>query len=235
MGRDPGGRLSRGDRLFHREGNPAPFPVKSDHPHPHPLVKSHHVRRILHKPVRHLTDMHQAALLDPDVDKRSEPGDIGHNSVEIHPLREIIQRGYHLGIDRRFKPSPRIAARADEFIHDIGQGRNSAFLCCIGIRADLPDQGFIPDQVCRGCLESGSHLCHETVPLGMNTGVIERIGTVPDPQESGSLLKDTIPNPLHPFQILPALKRPVLLPVCNNGVGEPGVQPGYIREEGGGG
>ena len=47
------------------------------------------VVRILDEPVREARDVHEAVLVDADVDKRAEGGHIGHHALEQHPRLEV--------------------------------------------------------------------------------------------------------------------------------------------------
>src|SRR5665647_1233325 len=68
--------------LFHRKSNSFSIDINLKYLHFDMLMQLNDLRRIAHKPVRELTDMHQSILLYTNIHKDTEPGNIRYNSRE---------------------------------------------------------------------------------------------------------------------------------------------------------
>ena len=84
-----------------------------------------HIVRILDVAVRHLTDVHQAAILQTNVDEGPEIDDIEHRPFQFHAGLQVLQLEDSLLENRRRQILARIAARPTECLQDIFQGRHA--------------------------------------------------------------------------------------------------------------
>ena len=78
-----------GARL-HRQSDPISLQVHRDHSHANLLSNPHHRVRIADIPVGELRDVHEAVLMNADVDESSEGDDVRHDALELHPFGEML-------------------------------------------------------------------------------------------------------------------------------------------------
>ena len=68
--------------------------------------------------------MHQPVLVDSDIDKGAERGDVRHDTFENHARLQILELFHSLSKVRRFKGRARITTGLLEFTEDVGDGRH---------------------------------------------------------------------------------------------------------------
>ena len=72
--------------------------------------------------------MHQAVLMNADINERAEVGDVGHSAFEDHPRQQVVHRLYAIGELGGFKLRARVAARLFQLFDDVGHRRHAEFL-----------------------------------------------------------------------------------------------------------
>ena len=133
--------------------------------------------------------MHQAVLVNPDVDEGAEGRDVGHHALQHHAGREIVQ-----GLDSFLEHGclegrARIATRLLQFPQDIGHGRQAECVIDEGLGRELAKRSGISDQVldvALGCLDDPPY---HGIGFWMNTRGIEGVVAIHDAQEPGALLE----------------------------------------------
>ena len=86
--------------LFHRQLHPPPLPIHLHHFHHYLLPQADHIRRVLDEFVGQLRDVHQPALLDADVHKSAEVGDVVDDTRHHHADLQVFDRLYFGELER---------------------------------------------------------------------------------------------------------------------------------------
>ena len=72
--------------------------------------------------------MHQAVLVNADIDKRAEVGDVGHRAFEDHSRQQVVHGLYAIGELGGFKLRTRVAARFFQLFDNVGYRRHAEFI-----------------------------------------------------------------------------------------------------------
>ena len=75
--------------------------------------------RVLHVSRGHRGDVHQPVLMDPDIDKGAECGDVGHDTFENHARLQILELFHSLTEVRGFVGWARITSWLLEFPQNV--------------------------------------------------------------------------------------------------------------------
>ena len=106
-------------RVDHRQRNAATFFVDRHHPHGHDVADRDAIVRILNELRSQLADVHQAGVLQADVDERAEIDDVQHRAHQLHAGRQIVELEDSLLEDRLRQRFARVAAGPSELTDDI--------------------------------------------------------------------------------------------------------------------
>ena len=84
-----------------------------------------YIVRVFHEFLCQLRDMHKTVLMDAYVYKSSEVGDVGDDTWKYHAFHEIINL-LDVGVKLEgFQLLTWIAAGFLQFLHDVGEGRDT--------------------------------------------------------------------------------------------------------------
>ncbi len=72
--------------------------------------------------------MHQAILMNADIDKRAEVSDVSDRPFQNHPRQQVVHGFDAIGELRGFKFRTRVAARFFQLFDDIAHGRHAEFI-----------------------------------------------------------------------------------------------------------
>lgn len=137
-----------------------------------------------------LRDVKQSVFLDSEVYESAEGGYVGHNSRYFGAGAEIFEFFNCRPEGSSGVVGARIASRFSEFGDNIAYSLQSAdsFSGERG-RIDFIQQSRISGQIGSLCSEPAGYHLHDTVALGMDSGVVEGLRSTRNPEESGSLLE----------------------------------------------
>ena len=195
------------------------------------ITNGNDLRRIRDELIGEFTDVDQTVLVDADINKGTEIGDVADGALELHPGTQVIHRGDIVGIHEARAIFPGIAPRLDQFGCDIAQGRDTN-----GFRDKLvPGNGVnhhaLADQLRQGFVDAFSHGFHHSVTLRMDRRVVQWVGRFRNAQESGCLFKGLWPEATNRHQIRAGFKHARLVAMGNDGLGQGRADAGYIRQK----
>ena len=95
--------------------------------HPHMLVKADYLSGVGDVAVGQLGHVHKAVLMDTNIDKGAEVGDVGHDAWQFHTFVQVVN-GLHARVELELlNLLAGVAPRFLQLAHDIGEGRESDF------------------------------------------------------------------------------------------------------------
>ena len=110
---------SSGSACFHCQLDALAFAVDAQHLDMHMLMNAYYCRRVAHKVVGELGNMHQTVFFDADVYKTSEVSNVCHNARQLHPFCQVIDRAYIPVEFEGLDFLPRVTPWLVEFLHDV--------------------------------------------------------------------------------------------------------------------
>jgi hypothetical protein len=113
--------MSRRAWRNHRQRNPPPCLVDLHHPDFDNVAHRHHIVRIAHKPIRQLAHVHQAAIVQADIDKCAKVDNVQHAPHQFHALIQIFQLQNPALENRRRQIFAWIAPRPHELRQNIAE------------------------------------------------------------------------------------------------------------------
>ena len=156
--------------------------------------------------------MHQAAVFDADVDKRAKVGDVGDDAGQHHAHRKVVYAA-HIAKFKGLSGTARVESGLFEFLEDVLQRRQAHVALHVPFQVNLLTQFGVFDQIGNAVTEVFGHLFHQGVAFGVHGGVVERMVSVADAEESGTLFERLIAQARHLFQFSPTPERAVFRPV----------------------
>src|SRR5690606_12223802 len=103
----------------HRQVNALPLDIDRDDAHAHAIPDADDVAGVLYESVRKLGDVHQAVLMDPDVDECTEGDDVRHRPLERHSLLQVGDLVDVVTEGRGLEPFARVTARLPQLGEDV--------------------------------------------------------------------------------------------------------------------
>ncbi len=166
------------------------------------LVELDHIIGILDIAVGQLRDMHQAVLMDADIDEGAEVGDVGHDARKLHARHEVVD-GMHAGVElERLGFAARVEAGLLQFLHDIVERRHAHRLGDIAVEVDAAACGRVLHQVTHAAAAVLGHVLHHGVALRVDGAGVERVLGAGDAQEAGALREGGRTEARHFLQLL---------------------------------
>ena len=136
--------------------------------------------------------MHQSVFLDSYIHKATEVSDIRHNARQHHAFLQIID-GMNIGVKAEFlNLAARIAPRLIQFLHDILQGRHTDFIRLILFQTNLLLQLLPFHQFTHRTMQVCRHLFHHRITFRMDSRIIQRVASIGNTQETGTLLESLL-------------------------------------------
>ena len=152
------------------------------------LMEFHHISGMGDATVCHLRDMHQTILMDADINKGPEVGDVRHDAWQFHSLDEVVD-GVYTGIELKLLYLLAwVATRFFQFFHDISEGGDAHLVSHISFDVDGLALLLIINKVYDGAVLILCHLFHDSVTLRVDGRIVERVLGARDAQETGTLL-----------------------------------------------
>ncbi|HEY1734154.1 MAG TPA: hypothetical protein VGG23_06880, partial [Acidimicrobiales bacterium] len=147
-------------------------------------------------------DVHEAVLVDADVDERAERGDVGDDALEDHARLEVAQGVHAVREGRGLELGARVAARLLEFLEDVVDGGQAERLVGELGRIEAAQRLAVADQradVFAGLLHDAAD---HRVGLGVYAGRVEGVVAAPDAEEARALLERLRAKPGHVPEVL---------------------------------
>ena len=72
--------------------------------------------------------MHQAILVNADIDKGAKVGDVGNRTFQYHARQQVVHGFHAIGELRSFKLRTRVAAGFFQLFDNVGDGWHTEFL-----------------------------------------------------------------------------------------------------------
>jgi len=117
----------------HCQRDPTAFWVNLQHLDTNDIAGLRDCAWVFHISIGHRGDVHQPVLMDPDIDKGAERGDVGHDTFENHAGLQILELIHSFAEACRLEDRARIASGLLELRQNIGDGRHSE----VGVRECL--------------------------------------------------------------------------------------------------
>ena len=190
--------------------------VYLEDPYPHLLMEMDDAVDVADKTVGDLRDMNQAILMDADVDKGPEVGDVGHNAGKLHAGNKIVD-GMHPGIElESLYLGTRVASGLLQLLHDVAERRQADLLGDIALDVDALARLRIIHQIGDRAPVVAGHLLHQLIAFGVDGGSIERVPSTGDAEEAGTLLESHRTKAGHLAQFGSRGEGAVLTPVVHD-------------------
>ena len=190
------------------------------------------------KPPRQLADVHQAAVVQPDIHKHPKVHDVENCPHQFHAHLEILELEHTLLKKGPRQVFTRIPTGPGELVNDVVEQQPPHFkLGSERIEIELAD--LLGELLCplpaREVFHTGSeplqHPLSHRIAFRMNPGGIERIAAATDLEKAGSLHVGRLAEARHIQQLLPVGKGPLGSPPLQDAAGDRLIEPRNIAEQ----
>jgi len=197
-----------------------------------------HAARVLDEAVGDRRDMYQSVLMDTDVDKGAEVGDIGHHSFENHSHLQILD-----GLDAFTEVGgaelwTRVSTGFFEFPEDVADRRQAELLVDELLRQQCPEQLRVADDFANSLddfanslPDLGEDTLDERVGFRMHRRAVERVVAFVDAQEAGRQLEGLVAEAGYCPERLPIGKGTMLVAVGDDVRGQRRAESGDARQQ----
>ena len=185
----------------HGQCNLLPVEIDLEHLHPDPISRADHGARILDEPLAQLRNVDEAVLVNPDIDERTEVGDVGDNARTDHS-RHQIGDGVQVFAEREGSEGfAGIATRLLELPHDVIEGELPDLVSEV---FRLAHQGHpTAKKVADPLAHLLGQLLKQGIALGVNPRIVEGMSRLGNPQEPCRQLEGLSAEPWHVEELLP--------------------------------
>ena len=153
------------------------------------LVDANNGGRVTYKLSAELGYMHQSVFLDAHIDETTEVGDVGYDAGEYHAFFQVVN-GFHVLVELEyFDGLTRVTPWFFQFLHDVGQGRETDFVCHVFLNVYLASDFLVLDQVFYRTFHVLGNVFHYRITFRMNGRIVERVLGIGDTKETGTLFE----------------------------------------------
>ena len=177
--------------------------VDGNDAHADVLVQSYYLRGVFDVFVGQLRHVHQSILMNTNIDKSSEIGDVGDDARQFHAFVQVFYSLYAAVKLKLLNLLAWVATRLFQFLHDIREGRESYLGSDILLDVNALARNFVQDKVADAATAVLRHLLHHVIALGVYGAVVEWILRLRDAQETGTLLEGGWSQTRHLLQLCP--------------------------------
>ncbi|MOA16885.1 hypothetical protein D3C78_1371180 [compost metagenome] len=163
--------------------------------------------------------MHQSVLMHADIHEGAKGGDIGDRTLQQHARLQIGDLVHTFGKGRGLEARARVAAGLFQFGDDVFYGGQTELLVDERLRIKRLQRGAVAHQRTQIAAAGGNDLFRHAIGLRVNRGSIQRLLAVRDAQEARALLEGALAEARHLQQFLAAGKRPGLVTMGDDGIG----------------
>ena len=175
--------------------------------------------------------MHQPVLLDADVHKGAEGGDVGDDARQGHPFAQVVDRP-HVGSEGE---GVQLLAGVEppfvERLEDVGHGGEPGLRGDVAFGADRAPQLAVGEQALDAYAGIGGHAFDDRVGFGVHGAVVQRVPASDDAQEPGRLLEGLGPEARYLLQLAPCTEVSVRGPVGDDVLGQGGPEARDVGED----
>src|ERR1700722_8341099 len=172
--------------------------------------------------------MHQAILMNADVDESSELGHIGDDAFERHPylqVRDLLDVVLKAGREKRIaRVAPGFAQLFQNIVQSIDSGGQTAAVEFLQQRGLFYEPLYWHVQVF-------GDLFHHRVGLGMHSRDVERVFALADSQETGGLLESLGADAGHGGQLNAGSKTAMLIAELDDLLRHAFVDAGHVAQQ----
>ncbi|MNC46802.1 hypothetical protein D3C75_958330 [compost metagenome] len=141
--------------------------------------------------------MHQAVLMDADVDEGAEVGDIGDHPFQYHFGHQVADFLHPLLEGRGLELGARVAARLVQLADDVGDCGHAELLVGVVGRLQAAQQAAVAEQALHCLFQLGEDPLHHRIGLRVHRRAVEGIAAAANAQEAGALLERLGAEPAH--------------------------------------
>ena len=175
--------------------------------------------------------MCEAVLVHSQIDEGAECGDIRHDAGELHSRLEILNFHRLVGEGENLELLARVASGFGEFFEDVLESGKTDLWGDVFFQFDGSAPSGVLHQLGDGATDIRRHAVHEGVALGVHGTGVERMPSIADAKEAGSLLEGFWPEAWNLPEVLPRLEGAVFVAELNEIEGGAGIQSGDIAKE----
>lgn len=175
--------------------------------------------------------MDKPVLLKSQVDEGSECGQVIDLPGEFHTDMEVVDGAHLVVIEGFFGILSRVTARFFEFGDNIGEGRESDLAGGVFLEVDFSEEVRISDEAVHVDLHVLCYAVDEFVTFGVDTGIVERIGTSGNTEKAGALLEGLLTHSRYFQEVFASLEGAVLVAVLYDIGGKLLADTGDVGEE----
>ncbi len=175
--------------------------------------------------------MHQAVLVDADVDEGAERGHVGDHALQHHAGDQVLDLVDALGERRGLEGRARVAAGLLQLGEDVGHRRQAERLVDEVRRLHSAQRAGVADQAADVGAGGGQDAPDHRVGLGVDAGGVQRVVAAGDAQEARTLLERLRPEPGDLTQRRAGPERPGGVPVGDDVVGEGRADTGHPGQQ----
>ena len=176
--------------------------------------------------------MHQAILVDADVDEGAEVGDVGHRALQRHALPQVVEGLHPFQEFRRLELRARVPPRFFQLRQDVpDRGQAKLVVGELG-RVQAAQGGDVADQFADALAGPGEDAPHHRVGLGVDGGGIQGLVAIRDAQEAGAELEGLVPQAGHGLEGGAVGEGAVLLAVADDVLRQAAAEAGDLGQQG---
>ena len=212
-----------GTRLDHRQRDPLALVIYAHDPYIYHVADAYHVVWALHVTIGKLANVHQARILETDIDERSKVDDIQNSSLQLHARAQVFDLQDTLLEDGLGQIVAWVAFGTTQGFDDVAQGELADFKLARQFReislGQLFVQFWLAGLVAHDLgseIELGEEPDRCRVALGMDPGSIERIFAFGDLEKTGRLRVSRRTDSLDARKLVAVGKRTVLLAIFDD-------------------
>ena len=164
--------LQEFQRLFlhalHAQRDALATEVNANDADAHVLMQADNLSGVGDVAVGQLGNVDETVLMDADIDKSSEVGDVGNDAWQLHAFTQVVD-GLHAGVELKLlNLFAGVAPRLFQLVHDVGEGGESDVASHISLHVNLCALVGLADKVGDGAMAILGHLLHDAIALRMN-------------------------------------------------------------------
>ena len=160
--------------------------------------------------------MDKTVLVNTDIDKTSEVGDVGDDARQFHADGEVVDGVYVFVELEHLELRSRVATGFVQFVHDVLQRGHPDRFGDVILQFDLLPELFVGHQVGDRTVQVGGHLIDHFVAFRVYSTGVQGVLCATYAEESGSLLEGFGSEARHFHQCFAGGESPVLVAVIHD-------------------
>src|SRR5437588_1931673 len=111
--------------ILHAQLHPSPLHINTQHAYLHNLPDGDDRERVAHVAVGKLGDMHQAILLDTDIDESAKVHHVAHRPLQEHAGLQVFHLEHVVAQEGSGQRFARVKSRLLQILQDVVEGRQA--------------------------------------------------------------------------------------------------------------